>query len=398
MTRQALGLHWDLDPQRIFLNHGSFGLAPRELLAWRFNQLQQIERDPVAFLVDVLPERLQQVRSVLAELVGTQTSQLAFVPSTTYGLNELMHGLDQHLPAGSEILMADHGYNATANLVAHAAARRGWTLRRVSLDLPLLDPAQVVLAFRRAMRPATRLLLIDHITSPSALVLPLSALIQLAREHELLVIVDGAHGPGSVPLNLDALQPDAYVGNLHKWLCCPRGAAFLWVREPWQEQLRPLVISHGANAPAHSKFSRFHQEHDWIGTSDPTPWLALPHMLQLLTRSAGMSLDQLMEQHRALAQQGQSLLLSCLHSEPIAPSCMQASMAAVPLPPAHQLDGVAMQRFLNQQGIQVPVILQDSNYLDSSQFLRISCFAYNQISDIEALVKVLPVALVSCRR
>ena len=121
MTRHAHGLHWDLPPDLVFLNHGSFGLAPRELLEWRFALLQEIERDPVAFLVEELPQRLQQARSVLGQLVGAQPAQLAFVPSTTYGLNELMVGLAPLLPPGSEIVLSDHGYNATANLVAHAA-------------------------------------------------------------------------------------------------------------------------------------------------------------------------------------------------------------------------------------------------------------------------------------
>jgi isopenicillin-N epimerase len=398
MTRQALGLHWDLAPDLIFLNHGSFGLAPRELLAWRFALLEQIELDPVAFLVDELPERLQHVRSVLAQLVGAQPAQLALVPSTTYGLNELMQGLDQQLPPGSEILILDHGYNATANLLAHAAAQRGWIMRRVSLPIPLHDQAEVVDVFRHAISNATRLLLIDHITSPSALVLPLQALVRLAREHEVLVIVDGAHGPGSVPLHLDSLQPDAYVGNLHKWLCCPRGAAFLWVREPWQEQLRPLVISHGANAPFDPRLSRFHQEHDWIGTSDPSPWLALPQALQLLTMAGAMSLSDLMQQHHALAELGQAQLLAEMDSEPIAPSTMQAAMAAVPLPPVSQLDGARLQQLLKQEGFQIPVIPLKPHCETAQQFLRISCFAYNTADDLIALARVLPPALRAAER
>jgi isopenicillin-N epimerase len=398
MTRQALGLHWDLAPDRIFLNHGSFGLAPRELLAWRFALLEQIELDPVAFLIDELPERLQQVRSVLAQLVGAQPAQLALVPSTTYGLNELMQGMDQALPPGSEILISDHGYNATANLVVHAAAQRGWILRRVPLPLPLHDHAEVVDAFRKAITKATRLLLIDHITSPSALVLPLDALVRLAREHDLMVIVDGAHGPGSVPLHLDFLQPDAYVGNLHKWMCCPRGAAFLWVREPWQQQLRPLVISHGANAPVDPGHSRFHQEHDWIGTFDPTPWLALPQALQLLTMAGQISLLGLMQQHHLLAQQGQTHLLAVLDAQPIAPSSLQAAMAALPLPPVHQLDGAHLQNLLKQKGFQVPVIPVKPHCETAKQFLRISCFAYNQVDDLTALANVLPPALKAAQR
>ena len=398
MTRVGHGLHWDLQPDLVFLNHGSFGLAPRELLEWRFSLLQQIESDPVSFLVDELPLRLQHSRSVLADLVGAQPAQLAFVPSTTYGLNELMVGLDPLLPPGSEILLTDHGYNATANLVAYAAAQRGWTLRTVSLSLPLDDPLQVVEAFRQAFSSATRLLLIDHITSPTAVVLPVAALVQLAREHEALVIIDGAHGPGSVPLYLDALQPDAYVGNLHKWLCCPRASAFVWARDALLQQLRPLVISHGANAPFDPEVSRFHQEHDWIGTFDPTPWLALPQVLKLLVHDDSRGLESLMARHRALALQGQDCLLDCLGERPLASPELQAAMAALPLASVHQLDGAALQRQLKERGIQVPVIPLRPHRSETQQFLRISCFAYNSFSDIEALAAVLPEALRATRR
>ena len=398
MTRHAHGLHWDLPPDLVFLNHGSFGLAPRELLEWRFALLQEIERDPVAFLVEELPQRLQQARSVLGQLVGAQPAQLAFVPSTTYGLNELMVGLAPLLPPGSEIVLSDHGYNATANLVAHAAQQQGWTLRTVPLPLPLEDPLQVVQAFREALSSATRLLLVDHITSPTALVLPIAHLVQLAREHGALVILDGAHGPGSVPLDLDSLQPDAYVGNLHKWLCCPRGSAFLWVREPLHHQLRPLVISHGANAPAHPEISRFHQEHDWIGTFDPTPWLALPQALQLLAQGESNGLAALMNRHHGLALEAQADLLDGLGETPIAAGEFQAAMVALPLPPVHQLDGVALQQQLKQRGIQVPVIPLRPDCRDALQFLRVSCFIYNNLSDIQALAAALPAALRAARR
>lgn len=410
MNRRALGLHWDLEPGLTFLNHGSFGLAPRELLEWRFRVLTQIERDPVAFLGEELQSGLERARQALARLVGAAPGQLAFVPSTTYGLNELLQRLD--LPAGSEVLLPDHGYNATTNLVRFACEQRGWLLRLVPLPLPLEDPGEVVEAFATAWGPATRLLVVDHITSPSALVLPLQALIGLARERGARIVVDGAHGPGSLPLDLQAWQPDAYVGNLHKWLCCPRGSAFLWVRAPWQDSLRPLVVGHGANGPLPPGLSRFHLEHDWLGTADPTPWLALPQVLQLLTGEsvavdpqpvdpAGAAppawrtgLDGLMQTHRQLAQQGQALLLEALgRHRPLAPAGMQAAMAAVPLAPVGALDGPALQARLKHQGFQVPVMPLRPHTPGVPQFLRISCFAYTTLEDVQRLAVALAGAL-----
>lgn len=410
MNPLALGLHWDLEPGLTFLNHGSFGLAPSELLHWRFRLLTRIERDPVAFLASELQPGLDRSRRLLARLVGASPAQLAFVPSTTYGLNELLQRLE--LPSGSEVLLSDHGYNATTNLVRFACERNGWTLRCVPIPLPLDDPAQVVEAFEAAWGPATRLLVVDHITSPSALVLPLQPLIALARERGARILVDGAHGPGSLPLQLQAWQPDGYVGNLHKWLCCPRGSAFLWVRDPWQETLRPLVVGHGANAPLTAGASRFHIEHDWLGTADPTTWLALPEILRLLTGESvdaapseterapwQQRLDQLMGSHHELAQQGQALLLAALdQNRPLAPASLQAAMAAVPLGAVGTLDGAALQAELRRRGFQLPVIPLRPHTPGVPQFLRISCFAYNSLDDLQQLAQVLPEALDATRR
>ena len=405
MNRAALGLTWDLDPDLVFLNHGSFGLAPRELLQWRFALLSAIERDPVAFLAERLQPGLERARRLLARLVGAATEQLAFVPSTTYGLNEVLQRLE--LPAGSEVLLSDHSYNATTNLVRFACEQRGWSLRSVPIPLPLEDPVQVVDAFEAAWGTATRLLVIDHITSPSALVLPIVPLIALAHARGARIVVDGAHGPGSLPLELQAWQPDAYVGNLHKWLCCPRGSAFLWVRDPWQQSLRPLVVGHGATAPLPPGGSRFHLEHDWIGTADFTPWLALPEALRLLAGETEDLMDSptqashwlarlhgLFRDHHRLAQSGQTLLLEALgQSRPLAPAGMQAAMAAVPLAPQNQRAGAALQAQLKRYGIQVPVIPLRPDAPGVPQFLRISCFAYNTVEDGERLAAVLPKAL-----
>ena len=266
----------------------------------------------------------------------------------------------------------------------------------MELPLPLQHPSQVVEAFAAAWSPATRLLLVDHITSPSALVLPIAELVALARARGARVIVDGAHGPGCCPLQLDALRPDAYVGNLHKWLCCPRGSAFLWVDAAWAEQLRPLVVSHGANAPLADGRSRFHLEHDWIGTADPTPWLALPEALRLLGSG-----PQLLERQRAMRRMAlaiEPLLLEALGAagcaaQPLAPASARAAMVAVPLPAQAACNGAALQRQLLARGFQVPVIPLQPHQAAAPQFLRVSCFAYNQLSDGIALAEALPAAL-----
>ncbi|MCP9808632.1 aminotransferase class V-fold PLP-dependent enzyme [Cyanobium sp. HWJ4-Hawea] len=401
MNHRALGLHWDLPQDRIFFNHGSFGLAPRELLHWRFQLLREIECDPVDFLVEQLPVRLAAARYCLADLVGASAEQLAFVPSTTYGLNELLQRLDlleEYLPSGSEILLPDHGYNATTNLVRFAAERHGWQLRFVPIPWPLSDPSQVVEAFERLWTRATRLLVIDHITSPSALVMPLQELIELARSRQALVIVDGAHAPGLLPLQLDQLGADAYVGNLHKWLCCPRGSAFLWVCRRWQERLRPLVISHGANAPANSDVSRFRLEHDWIGTADPTPWLALPEALRLLGWIQNKPLRPAMALNQRLAERAGKLISQALLKAGVAHGqgttlAAPLAMVSIQLPQVGCFDGGTLQKNLFSQGFQLPVIPVRPYMTGVPQFLRISCFDYNTNQDLDLLAAALPKAL-----
>jgi isopenicillin-N epimerase len=389
MNQQAGGLHWDLEPGLVFLNHGSFGLAPRQLLDWRWAELKVIERDPVAYLVDRLPAKLQAARCCLAQLLGAQPDQLAFVPSTTYGLNELLQRLQllvDDLPPGSEILMLDHGYNATVNLVRFAAEQQGCTVRLVSLPSPLEEPAQVLQALDQAWRPSTRLLVVDHITSPTALVMPLKEIIALAHSRDAWVIVDGAHAPGLLSVGLDELRPDAYVGNLHKWLCCPRGAAFLWVQHHWQQRLRPLVISHGANAPVANLEDRFQREHDWIGTADPTPWLALPEAIRCFTRP--------MHQNAARAQRARTWIQESLNrvglgmKAPEQSSFPPIAMASIALPGADRLDGAALQRQLLVLGFQVPVIPLQPHRSDAPQFLRVSCFDYNDDADCSSLAEV----------
>ena len=400
MNHQALGLTWDFRSDLVFLNHGSFGLAPQELLEWRFQLLREIERDPVSFLVDELPQRLHATRTSLSAFLGTDPQRLAFVPSTTYGLNEILQRLDLEaviLPRGSEILMANHVYNATRNLVEFAASQRGWRLRVFDLPFPLINQAQIIDAFEEAWSDQTRLLIVDHIASPTSVVFPVEKLVALAHRRKALVVVDGAHAPGSIPLQLDQLQADAYVGNLHKWLCCPRGAAFLWVREPLQQTLRPLVISHGANAVLIEGQSRFHQEHDWIGTSDPTPWLALPQSLTLLSKQGSewspMALEVVSRRNRELLIQAQERLSKLFPAPGLSHELMGGWMTSVRLPLPHPADGVQLQQQLINRGFQVPVIPLPISTGNTLQFLRVSSFIYNTIQDIDALIRELQALL-----
>lgn len=390
MKLETAGLHWRLDGNQVFLNHGSFGAVPLEVEQERRRWLDQLELDPVGFLVEQLPEALGQARSALAQFLGAAPAEaqgLAFVPSTTYGLNELIS--QWQLPEGSRVLLGMDAYNATANIVEFWAEQRGWQVHRAQWPLPLSCCSELLEAYRSELRKGVALWVIDHITSPTAMGQPLEQLIPMARAHGAAVIVDGAHGPGSLPINLTSfagLGLDAYVGNLHKWLCCPKGSAFLWVREALRQWLRPLVISHGANAPVGSE-GRFRLEHDWLGTNDPSGYLCLPKALALLGLATPSDQEKLLKQRRQVLLPARQALLEALGSANVAalvPEGQVASMVAVEL--ANCEPEVAYKYFRNA-GIQIPVIPLRPHRKQERCFLRLSWFNYNTLSDLDLLLK-----------
>jgi len=321
--------HWDLDPDVVFLNHGSFGATPRVVLEEQQRLRQEMESEPVAFLWREGEERLDAARAPLAELLNAEPEGLVFVHNATIGINTALAAID--LAAGDEVLFLDPEYNATANAIRHACERAGARASVVSIPFPIADPEVVVERVLGALTPATRFLVIDHIVSQTALIFPIEKLIGQLRERGVETIVDGAHGPGQLPLDLEALGAAYYTGNCHKWLCTPKGAAFLYIREDFRERTRPLVISHGANSPRTDR-SRLLIEQDWIGTLDPTAWLCIPKAIEFLSSIHPGGLAELRRRNRELALRARTILCEALEIDVPAPASMVGSMASVPLP------------------------------------------------------------------
>ena len=270
-------LGFGLDPTWTFLNHGSFGACPAPVVeaqaAWR----DRLERQPVRFLDRELPGLLAVVRERLGAFLRADPGGLVFVPNATTGVNAVVRSLV--FEPGDEILTTDHEYNAVINTLRAVADPVGATVRLAHIPLPVTDAAAVVDAVVGPINERTRLLVISHITSPTALVLPVERIVAAARTRGVDTLVDGAHAPGMVPLDLDALGAAYYTGNAHKWLCAPKGAGFLWVRPDRRDGVLPTVTSHGANDPR-PDVPVLRKRFDWVGTVDPTATLSIPAALE----------------------------------------------------------------------------------------------------------------------
>ncbi len=393
----ALRSHWTLDPEITFLNHGSFGACPTFVLEHQRELRARIEREPVLFLARQAQGLLDDVREELARFLGATPANVVPVANATTGVNAILRSLT--FAPGDELLVTNHGYNACKNAVDYVAERAGARAVVAEVPFPIASPDDVVEAVLERVTDRTRLALIDHVTSPTGLVFPIERLIPLLRERGVETLVDGAHAPGMLALELDALDPAYYTGNAHKWMCTPKGAAFLYVRSELQAGLRPAVISHGANAPLEAGGrSRFQLEFDWTGTDDPTAWFCIPTALEFLGGLYPGGWSELRMRNRALVLGARRLLCETLGLEPPAPEAMIGSLATVLLPPAARTDeppsafrvDPLQDELFTAHHIEVPVFTWPQ---PPERLLRVSAQAYNTLDDYERLCRALPGAL-----
>lgn len=387
--------HWQLSPDLDFLNHGSFGATPTVVLEAQRRLQDALERDPIRFLAPEreLEPKLDHVRAVLSDLVGAPASDLAFVRNATDGVNAVLRSMS--LAEGDEIVVTNHGYNACINAAQFVADGRGARIRVAKVPFPIDASDEVVRSIETEFSDRTRLLLVDHVTSPTGLVFPIKKIIASAHTAGIRVLVDGAHAAGMVPLDLQKIDVDYYTANHHKWLCAPKASGFLYVRRQFQEEVRPTVISHAANRPRPGR-SRFLAEFDWTGTYDPTPLLSVPDAIEFLRSLVPGGIDELMSTNRKLALDARRVLCDALQIEVPAPAGMIGSLVAVPLPPASspmtaQLDPLQVLLY-ERHRLEVPVFPGPELFpgpAPKSRLLRVSLQAYNHIDQIERLAEVL---------
>lgn len=360
---------WPLDPLVTHLNHGSYGAAPHTVLAKQQAVRDRMDANPMRFFSYDLPELLEDARGVLARYVSADAEDLAWVPNATAGVNAVLASL--RFGPGDELLTTDHAYNACKNVLLRIAEKTGARVVIAQLPLPVRDEASVIEAIVSRATSRTKLALIDHVTSPTAVVLPIAKII--AALNGIDVLVDGAHAPGQVPVDLHALAPAYYTANCHKWLCAPKGSGFLYVRRDRQPAIHPLATSHGFTTDARGT-SRFRLEFDWTGTDDPSPYLCVPEAI----RFAGAMQDR----NHTLAVEATQLLAKRTGFEPTAPSHMQGSMGGLLIANRECAD---WQLWLSREKkIEVPVMS-----LNGRPILRISAHGYNVIADYERLADAL---------
>jgi isopenicillin-N epimerase len=373
---------WPLDPDATYLNHGTVGVTPRVVLEAQQEWRDRMERHPARFMLRELwsftgstsrsTTLMREAAAQVAAFVGAQPANLVFIDNTSAGVNAVVRALP--LAAGDEILITDHAYGGIVTAIQYAAGRAGAKVVTVEMPYPEFSAAECLSRIESALTARTRLVIVDHIAAESALLFPVSEIVRLCRAKGVMVLVDGAHVPGQIPLDVDAIGADIYVANLHKWAMAPRSSAFMVAAPEHHEWLHPTVISWGFG-------TGFTQEFDWVGTRDPSPWLTAPAGISFLQAQGG---QRLMQRNHDLAWWAARHLTDVWGTPLAIDELMVASMVSVMTPErigSTKPDAVALRdRLLFDHNIEIQAHARAGRV-----WVRLCAQAYNDESDIEKL-------------
>ncbi|MBX3380374.1 MAG: aminotransferase class V-fold PLP-dependent enzyme [Phycisphaeraceae bacterium] len=390
---------WTHEPGMVFLNHGSFGGCPREVLDAQSAFRARMEAEPVRFFVEELQGLMDETRDAVAGFVDCDWDDLALLPNATTGVAVALENIA--LKPGDEILVNDHEYPACLNNVRRIAQRIGAKVVKVTLPWPLpRDNAEqsVIDAIIRGVSARTRIALISHVTSPSGLVMPVERLIAELKPRGILTLIDGAHAPGMIDgLSVRRLDPDFYTANCHKWICSPKGSAFLYVRKERRDRFRPLVLSNNAELPKPGRH-QFLTEFDYIGTSDYSAVLSIPAAIKAMSAILPGGFSAVMRHNRDLTLRARALINHAVGSAPVAPDEMIGSIAAMLLPsrrdgappstrpPTSRYGDPLQERLIDRWKIQVPIWGVPGT---PQRVLRISAQIYNSFQQYEYLLSAI---------
>lgn len=367
-----------LDPKVVFLNHGSFGAVPIPVIEQQINWQRVMENQPVEFLGRRIHDELARARQAVGKFLNTNRDNLVFVPNATHGINIVARSLI--FPPGSEILTTDHEYGAMDRTWKFLAGQKGVIYKKHKVTLPITFPEAVVDDLFSDVTPNTKAIFISHISSPTSILFPVKEICQKAKTMGIMTIIDGAHAPGQIQLDLNELDPDFYTGNFHKWLCAPKGSAFLYTNPHLQHLIRPLVVSWGyeADEPGVSTFQDYLE---WTGTRDFSPYLSVPAAIdfQLIHdwKEARESCHRKLTSF--LAQWEKSSGIPSIYSS----DQWYAQMATFQVPMKLSAKDLK-SRLMDEYKIEIPVIEWDDRL-----FLRLSVQAYNTEDDLQCLFNAL---------
>lgn len=350
---------------------------------------EAMEREPVQFLWRRYEDRLEPSRRALARFIGARPQDVVFVTNATTGVNAVIRSV--RLAPGDEVLTTNLDYNACRNALAEAVAQSGARLVVASIPFPLVAEQEIADAVLGKVTRRTRLVMLDHVTSNTALVLPVERLVRELESRGVPALIDGAHAPGMIDLDLRELRPAYYTANLHKWVCAPKGAAFLWVREDLQGGMQPPVVSHGNNTPRPG-YSGFQDRFDWTGTFDPTPWFCVGAVIAFMAKLNSQGWRGIRWRNRQLALAARQAICESLGLEPPCPASLLGSMATIPLPEKLQgrpksgkIDPEQL-RLYDDFKVEVPFVRVGK---PQRRYLRVSAHLYNSMPDYERLSDVL---------
>lgn len=380
---------WALDPGVTHLNHGSFGACPTEVLEHQAQLRTLMESNTMQFMLHTYQPELERSRNVLADFLGADAEGLVFVPNATYGVNSVLRSLETTFAPGAEILVTNQTYNACRNAAVVSAQRFDGSVVVVDIPFPIERPSVVVDRVLSAVTDRTALVMLDHVTSPTGLVWPVAEIV--ARlEPEVPVLIDGAHAPGMIDLDVSAIGASFYTANCHKWICSPKGAAFLHVAERHRANMHAAVVSHGYNDGWPDSSSRFHAQFDWTGTDDPTARLSVAAALSIMAEHRPGGWAEVRRSNRALALKGRDIVANALGIAVPAPEEMIGSIAALPLPvpttAGNSIFDPLMERLHHEWKIEVPVFAWPEA---PERVIRISAQQYNNVDDYHLLAEAL---------
>jgi isopenicillin-N epimerase len=363
----------------VYLDHGGYGVTPKKVMQAREKLLRRIEKAPRSFFTYEYRPAWQATRALVAQRFSIREGNLALIENATEGINSVLRSFP--FQSGDEILTTTLTYGAIQNAATHIARLQGVKVVQADLRFPDPNPEQCVDAVRKALTVRTKMAILDHITSSTGMVLPIIEMTRICRAHDVAVLVDAAHAPGQVTVDINVIQPDWYVANLHKWYFVPRGCGFLWAAPARQDSLMPLVLSWDIG-------EKFPDRFDWTGTRDPTPWLCIPEAFTFMDQFGE---EKVRVHNHRLVLEGAALLAKVWDVKVTVPECMIGSMVLVPLPEDVPYALTDQDRLRLQADLEKKFsIISCVPFSDHVRhFVRISAGIYNELDDFKILASAI---------